>query len=59
MTNKIEKIGSDFGNTKFLIDGDEYMRVEGVWFKWNKYQVKYIPEDRPELEALYKETFGR
>jgi hypothetical protein len=35
------------------------MRVSGIWFRWDKYQVKYIPEDRPELESLYLETFGK
>jgi hypothetical protein len=56
MTHKIEKLGTD---TKFLIDGVEYMRVDGVWFRWDNYQVKYIPEDKPEYETLYMETFGR
>lgn len=60
MTNRIEKINAnEDGNTKFLIDGMEYMRVSGVWFRWDKYQVKYIAEDRPELETLYLETFGK
>lgn len=55
MTNKIEKQN----DTKFLIDGVEFMRVDGVWFRWDKHQVKYIAEDKPDYEILYKEAFGK
>jgi len=51
MTNTIKNNATK--NLKFRIDGIEYMRVESVWFRWDRYQVKYIPEDRPELERLY------
>lgn len=57
MTHTIEKLEAD---TKFLIDGTEYMRVDGIWFKWDKKEVKYVIDYASEqYEALYKEAFRK
>lgn len=53
---KVEKI-EDLKCTRFMIDGVEYLRVSGVWFKFTDDQ--YIPEDKPEFEKYYKEFFEK
>jgi hypothetical protein len=50
---KIEEIAG----SKLSIDGEEYLRVDGVWFTYDLENEKYIPINRPDFEALYKETF--
>ncbi len=41
---------------KFLVDGNEFMRISGVWFE-NKDEYRYYPVDRPDLEQIYNEEF--
>jgi hypothetical protein len=45
----------DMKSTKFNINGDEYVRVNGIWFKYTGDQ--YIPIDNPEFEQYYMENF--
>ena len=39
---------------KFIMNGDEYVRVDGIWFQY--IEEDYIPlRDTISLEQLYKE----
>lgn len=40
---------------KFIIDGDEYLRIEGVWFKWT--EDKYIVISDCKYEEEYKRRY--
>jgi len=58
--SKIEKVDTST-DCKFLIDGVEHMRVDGIWFKWDKKEVKYVIDysNGDQYEALYKEAFKK
>ena len=44
--------------TKIYVDGEEYFRVDGIWFIYNTETEQYTPVDKPDFESLYKETFN-
>lgn len=52
---KAEKL-EDIKSTRFLIDGVEYLRINGVWFKYTEKQYNLI--DGYKFEQYYKEHFN-
>lgn len=39
--------------TKVLINGKEYLRIDGIWFRWDDIDNQYVVENKPEYnEAL-------
>ena len=41
---------------KFIFDGSEYIRIEGVWFKWENNNYSVCKDSK--LETLYKSQYG-
>jgi len=46
--------GSNVVGEKISVEGTEYLRVDGVWFR--HCNGEYITEDQPTFEAFYKEN---
>ena len=40
---------------KFKINADEYLRIDGIWFKYIK--DSYVVTNSPDLENYYLENF--
>jgi hypothetical protein len=49
----IMKKGKTIVGEKISVEGTEYLRVDGIWFR--QCNGEYITEDQPTFEAFYKE----
>lgn len=55
MENKMIEQNTYCGK-KFIYEGKEYIRIEGVWFEWENNSYKVYRSDT--LEALFNEQYG-
>lgn len=54
--NKIELL-ENLKTTRFLIDNKEYLRINGVWFKYEKEEYKLV--ENKEFEEYYNKHFAK
>ena len=55
MENKMIEQNTYCGK-KFIYEGKEYIRIEGVWFEWENNSYKVYRSDT--LETLFNEQYG-